>query len=88
MGRREWIEWTPNVVSVRAAVKGSVVAVRLASNTPYFKRYEMRAPGGPWNRTEDAFDLPLAGARFEREFHAVNQADVAGPVSRLAMERE
>jgi hypothetical protein len=32
--------------------------------------------------------VPLSGARVEREFRAVNYVGVAGPLSRLLVERE
>jgi hypothetical protein len=88
VGHREWIEWTPNVTSVKATVRGGVARVRLASNTPNFDRYEMRQPAGRWEKTEASFDLKLEGPRIERELRAVNAAAVAGPVSRLLIEQQ
>ncbi len=88
VAQRDWIEWTPNVIGPRAVIKGHVARVRLQSHTPNLDRYEMRAPGGRWDRTGASFDLPLGGSRVEREFRSVNVAGVAGPVSRLVIERE
>ena len=88
VAHREWIEWTPNVTSVKATVRGGVARVRLLSNTPYFDRFEARQPGGQWGKTEAAFDLKLEGPRVEREFRSVNTAGVAGPVAQLRVERE
>lgn len=85
---REWIEWTPNVSSVNAKVHGGTALVRLRSNTPNFSHYEMRPPAGKWEKTPAVFSLKLEGSRIEREFRAVNTAAVAGPVSRLLIERE
>jgi hypothetical protein len=84
---RDWIEWTPNVVSVKADIQGSTARVQLRSNTPNFARHEMRSPGGKWENTGNDLELRLEGRRVEREFRAVNAAGVAGPVSRLLIEK-
>jgi hypothetical protein len=85
---RDWIEWTPNVIQVRADIEGKVGRIRLRSNTPNFGRYEMRPPGGRWQKAAAHFDLKLEGPGIEREFRSVNVAGVAGPVSRLVIEPE
>jgi hypothetical protein len=88
VAHRDWIEWTPNVVSVRAEIKGGVARVRLRSHTPHFDRHEMRRPSGRWEKTGTDFELKLEGLRVEREFRSVNVAGVAGPVSLLRIEQE
>ena len=85
---RDWIEWTPNVVSVKAEIQGEGARVQLRSHTPNFERHEMRPSGGRWVKTGAEVRLKLEGQRVEREFRAVNAAGVAGPVSRLLIERE
>jgi hypothetical protein len=85
---RDWIEWTPNVIQVRADIEGKVGRIRLRSNTPNFGRYEMRPPGGRWQKAAAHFDLKLEGPGIERAFRSVNVAGVAGPVSRLVIEPE
>jgi hypothetical protein len=88
VAHRDWIEWTPNVIQVRAEIQDQAARVRLRSYTPNFDRYEMRRPGAQWERTTADFELKLSGPRIEREFRSVNVAGVAGPVSRLLIERE
>ena len=88
VAHREWIEWTPNLTTVRASVAGGAARVRLESQTPNFDRYEMRPPGGSWLKTAPAFELKLEGTRIEREFRAVNTAGVAGPAAHLLIERQ
>ena len=88
VAHRDWIEWTPNVISMRAEIQGVVARVRLRSHTPNFERHEMRRPGGRWEKIGADFDLKLEGLRVEREFRSVNIAGVTGPVSRLLIERE
>jgi hypothetical protein len=85
---RDWIEWTPNVVSVKAEIRGEAARVRLRSNTPNFDRYEMRLPGGRWEKVSADIELKLDGARIEKEFRSVNLAGVAGPISRVLIEQE
>jgi hypothetical protein len=87
VAHREWIEWTPNVISVKATLRDGVAHVRLHSNTPYFDCYQSRQSGGRWEKTKDSFDLKLEGAHIEREFRSVNIEGVAGPVSRLVIEQ-
>ncbi len=88
VAHREWIEWTPNVVSVQSGVNGDVARIRLRSNTPFFDHYEMRRPGQPWERTGSDISIKLEGQRIEREFRSVNLGGIAGPVSRALIERE
>jgi hypothetical protein len=88
LAHRDWIEWTPNVVSTKAEIQGQVARVRLRSYTPNFDRYEMRRPGGRWEKVAADLDVKLEGTRVEREFRSVNLAGVAGPASRVLIERE
>jgi hypothetical protein len=88
VAHRDWIEWTPNVVSVRAEIQGGVARVRLRSHTPNFARYETRRSGARWEKTLAEHELKLAGPRVEMEFRSVNVAGIAGPVSRLVIEQE
>jgi hypothetical protein len=78
----------PNVVSVKAEIKGGVARVRLRSHTPNFERHEMRRSGGRWEKIGADFDLKLEGLRVEREFRSGNIAGVAGLASRLLIEQE
>jgi len=88
VAHRDWIEWTPNIVSVRAEIRGGIARVSLRSNTPWFQRHEMRRPGGHWEKAGADFDVKLEGRRVEREFRSVNAAGIAGPVSRLLIEQQ
>jgi hypothetical protein len=88
LAHRDWIEWTPNVVSVKADIQGTIARVHLRSNTPNFDRHEMRRPGGKWEKTGDELDLRLEGRLIQREFRSVNLAGVAGPIARLVIEQE
>jgi hypothetical protein len=85
---RDWIEWTPNVIDAKAEVQSAAARIRLRSHTPNFNRYEMRAPGGTWEKVPADIKLNLDRERVEREFRSVNAAGVAGPVSRIVIEQE
>jgi len=85
---RNWIEWTPNVISVKAEIRGEVAKVVLRSNTPNLDRLEIRRPGDGWQKTSSQFELKLDEQRIEREFRSINLAGVAGPVSRLRIEKQ
>jgi len=88
LAHREWIEWTPNVTSVKVTVQGDVAGIRLNSNTPNFDHYEMHRPGQRWEKTGADINIKLEGRRIELEFRSVNLAGVAGPVSRALIEQE
>lgn len=89
VAHRDWIEWTPNVVSVKAeVVSGTAARVQLRSHTPNLARHEMRRPGAAWEKVTSPVEVKLEGPRVEREFRAVNVAGVGGPVSRVVIERE
>ena len=86
--QRGWIEWTPNVLSVKADVKGSAVAVRIDSCTPNFKEYQLSADGGAWQSAKDSFTLEPSEPKHEWRLRALNTLNVPGPEYRLVVERQ
>jgi hypothetical protein len=65
---RGWIEWTPNVVSVRVEVKpgpsntkepGYWAHAAIRSFTPNFKEYQVKVGGSEWHPVEAQFAVPL-----------------------------
>jgi len=89
---RGWIEWTPNVLSVRARRNAKGIGVSISSCTPNLKEYQMReSAGGEWRRVERSFTIArdaLTQARHEWRLRSVNMAGVAGPEHRLVIERQ
>lgn len=85
--RRGWIEWTPNVLRVKARTKGQTARVEIRSCTPNFKEYQIREEGGTWKRTDERFSLRLSRPRHEWRLRSVNLAGVTGPEHRLVIER-
>jgi len=86
--QRGWIEWTPNVLRVKADVKGNAVAVRVDSCTPNLKEYQLSADGGAWQPTKDSFTLELAKPKHEWRLRSLNTLNVPGPEYKLVVERQ
>jgi hypothetical protein len=85
---REWIEWTPNVLQVKASVEGSEVHGTITSSTPNLLEYQVReVPDEGWRKIEAGFTLTLSADRHEWFLRAVNSAGVSGPPYHLVVER-
>ncbi|MEA3462761.1 MAG: beta-N-acetylhexosaminidase [Bacteroidota bacterium] len=81
---RDAIEWTPNVISSEVLIEGHMARIRLHSETPNLKEYQLRiAPSGGWETVEDSLDMELSGARNELHFRTMNLTGVAGPVHKI-----
>jgi len=77
--RRDWIEWTPNVISSNVELKGDGATVFLTSFTPNFRSYQVKCGEGPWVDCDDRVEIPLRKALNRFTFRAVNLFGVAGP---------
>jgi hypothetical protein len=78
--RRDWIEWTPNVITSKVTIEGNHVQVFLSSCTPNFRSFQKRDDSGVWRDCEEEVDWPLdqrASMRFA--FRTINLFGVAGP---------
>lgn len=85
---RDAIEWTPNTIAPEVRIKGKLAAIRLISDTPNLKEYQMRVPPSEmWEAVEDSFELDLSASRHELQFRAVNLAGVSGPVHRIVLSK-
>ena len=82
------IYWTPNVLSVKADVRGSTARVRIESITPNLEEYQIRAEGGEWAETDASFNLKLTEPRHEWRLRSVNLMGVTGPEYRLVIESQ
>ena len=86
--RRDWIEWTPNVIASKVTIEDGKVRVFLDSCTPNFRSYQMRAGKGAWADSEDRVELPIAGSGIHRfTFRVINLFGVAGPEHRVEIVR-
>jgi len=78
--RRDWIEWTPNVITSKVVVEDNKAHVALGSCTPNFRSFQMMDKNGIWQDCGEEVDLPLNGsARMRLAFRTMNLFGVTGP---------
>lgn len=80
---REAIEWTPNVLDVKAQIQEESVEVQIASSTPNLKEYQMKREEGGWERVEEKFKIRLKSPQEKVLLRAVNLLGRWGPEHRL-----
>ena len=86
---RDAIEWTPNVISSEVWIEGQKVRIRLFSETPNLKEYQLRiGSSGDWQAVKDSLDMELSGDKNEYQFRTMNLAGVGGPVHRIVIVRK
>lgn len=86
---RDAIEWTPNVIYSEVHLEGSMARIRLFSETPNLKGYQLRlGSSGEWESVEDSLELELSGERLEFHFRTMNLAGVSGPLYRIVISRK
>ncbi len=81
--RRDWIEWTPNVIDSNVKMKDDCAVVFLTSFTPNFRSYQTQQNDGAWIDCEEQMELPLQKSVNEFAFRTVNLFGVTGPVHRI-----
>jgi len=83
--RRDWIEWTPNVITSKVTIKGAKARVFLGSCTPNFRSFQVKCgDDGAWNDCGEEMELPLAtNARNHFTFRTINLPGVTGPEHRV-----
>jgi hypothetical protein len=82
--KRDWIEWTPNVITSKVTIENGKVRVFLDSCTPNFKSFQMKVGGGSWAVCDEQAELPLAGSGLHRfTFRTMNLFGVTGPEHRV-----
>lgn len=85
---RNAIEWTPNMIASEVNIEGEVAHIKLDSETPGLKTYQMkRNPDGEWEDIDPAVKVKVNGDREELAFRALNLAGVAGPEYKLVIGR-
>ena len=81
---RKSIEWTPNVISSSVKIDENTARIKLQSNTPNLKTYQVKEqPDGLWKNVSDSVEIRLTNKRNEIFFRAVNLADVSGPEHKI-----
>lgn len=85
---RDAIEWTPNTIASEIRIQGNVAMIRLRSETPNLKEYQVKEmPSGDWLRVDASFTVDLSQQRHEWHFRTMNLAGVPGPVHRIVISR-
>ncbi len=83
--RRDWIEWTPNVISSEVTVNESAARVFLSSCTPNFRSFQLRTPAGTWSDCGEELEILLhKDSPNDYSFRTMNLFGVPGPEHRVA----
>ena len=78
--RRDWIEWTPNVITSKVTIENSKACVSLGSCTPNFRSFQLLDKAGTWQDCGEEVALPLdRSARMRSVFRTINLFGVTGP---------
>ena len=78
--RRDWIEWTPNVIASKVTIAGGTARVLLGSCTPNFRSFQRMDEGGMWHDCGEELELPLdSRAHLRFTFRTINCFGVTGP---------
>jgi len=86
---RDAIEWTPNTIASEVLIKGNIARIKLISETPNLKEYQMRAsPLGKWEAVEESIELKLSDERHVLHFRTMNLAGVSGPLHKIVISRK
>lgn len=82
------IEWTPNVISSETTIDKDKATIKLTSETPNFKTYQLRElPDEIWKDVGDTVQLKLEKDKYEIVFRTMNLAGVTGPDQKVIIER-
>lgn len=84
---RKSLEWTPTISST-VTIDGDKAEIKLTSNTPNLKAYQMKiGADGDWETVGESSIVELTKVKNELLFHTINLADVPGPDHRIIIER-
>ncbi len=78
--RRDWIEWTPNVITSKVTIQQGKARVILSACTPNFRSFQYRDTNTTWLDCGDVVEFPLD--RQNRSlflFRTINRFGVTGP---------
>lgn len=76
---RDAIEWTPNTIKADLEIVGSSARVKLTSDTPNLKSYQMKNESGKWMDVASSLEIPLGSNDKVKLFRTINVAGVSGP---------
>jgi len=79
-GRRDWIEWTPNVITSKVTIRDDKAIVFLSSCTPNFRSFQIKGDDGRWKDCSEQVEISLDNRVRKRfAFRTINLFGVAGP---------
>lgn len=82
--RRDWIEWTPNVITSKVTIADGRTHVFLSSCTPNFRSFQMMNEAGTWHDCNEQVEFKLDDhGRKLFVFRTINFFGVAGPEHRV-----
>lgn len=86
--RRDWIEWTPNVITSDVKIEDGKASVFLTSCTPNFRSFQMKVGDGVWADCDERVQPPVAESGLHRfAFRTMNLFGVTGPEHRVEIRR-
>lgn len=86
---RDAIEWTPNIIRSTVSVENGVAYVKLDSETPNLRSYQMRRSSeDSWQEIPSTAEIDLSDEGEALVFRAVNLAGVSGPEHKVLIARE
>ncbi len=82
--RRDWIEWTPNVIASKVTIANGKVHVFLSSCTPNFRSFQIMDEDGIWRDCGEKVELSLDDRDRSRfTFRTINLFEASGPEHRV-----
>jgi len=76
---RDWIYWTPNVITSKVTLKSDSVSVRLTSFTPNLRSYQAKRGSAAWVDCDESVEFPLKKELNDFAFRTINLFGVTGP---------
>ena len=85
---RNWIYWTPNVITSKVTLGDDSVNVFLTSFTPNFRSFQVKRGTSPWVDCDESVDLPLTKELNHFVFRTMNLFGVTGPEHHVKVDWE
>jgi hypothetical protein len=78
--RRDWIEWTPNVIASKVTIRDDKAIVFLSSCTPNFRSFQIKSDDRRWKDCSEEVKISLdSRVRESFVFRVINFFGVTGP---------
>jgi hypothetical protein len=86
---RDAIDWTPNTIASEIVIEGDVAEIKLNSEKPNLKEYQMKVmPSEEWEKVDDLVSVTLSKKRHEMYFRTVNLLGISGPEHKVIFNRK